>query len=266
MRVGAGVGPAGRLAISPPPPLNHRRALFRVWCGDWGRQTPPPPGQRWPRGWGDEGKGSGRRELAQSPGCPGSWPDAVNKPSPARHSPVRASSAAPRAVGGGSGEASADSVYKSALEPTQAGCEKHFRSIQFLPLTRCQNIPRRSRPGWGHPEPTGRAAPPPRRADEGRSPRARPIPANSHSSGRRGAPERQRGSAPGDGGAGGPATPKPRTRRGGKAGAADRVFFPEIAGPAAPPPPPDRESGPWRLAACRSGPGSPTRSGLRACG
>lgn len=198
MRGGAGRGPAGRpghlSASNPKPPAGSVQSLVRG-----SGKAEPPLGRRWPRGWGDEGKGSGRRELAQSPGCPGSWPDAVNKPSPARHSPVRASSAAPRAVGGGSGEASADSVYKSALEPTQAGCEKHFRSIQFLPLTRCQNIPRRSRPGWGHPEPTGRAAPPPRRADEGRSPRARPIPANSHSSGRRGAPERQRGSAPGEG-------------------------------------------------------------------
>lgn len=55
-------------------------------------------------------------------------------------------------------------------------------------------------PGWGHPEPTGRAAPPPRRADDGRSPERVQFPANSRASGRRGAAERRRGSAPGEGG------------------------------------------------------------------
>lgn len=52
------------------------------------------------------------------------------------------------------------SVYKSALEQTQAGCEKRFRSIKFPPLTRCQNIPQGPRPG----RPRGAPSPPRRRA------------------------------------------------------------------------------------------------------
>lgn len=116
-------------------------------------------------GAGKDGKG--RRELVQAPRRPGYGPEAINKPIPARHSRVSASSAAPRADGGGNSRASTDCIYKSVLEQTQAGCEKHFRSIKFLPLTRCQNIPRRrAHPGWGHPEPAGRATPPPRRPDD----------------------------------------------------------------------------------------------------
>lgn len=129
-------------------------------------------------------------------------------------------------------------------------------------------------PGWGHPEPTGRAAPPPRRADDGRSPERVQFPANSRASGRRGAAERRRGSAPGEGG-GRPCHAEaahPHTRESWRT---DRVFFPGEAGPAAPPPSPDRESAPWRRAARRSGPGSPVGRGfglaaepggaLRAC-
>lgn len=46
-------------------------------------------------GLGEDGKGSGRREAVQSPGRPGSRPEAINKLSPARLCSVRASSAAP---------------------------------------------------------------------------------------------------------------------------------------------------------------------------
>lgn len=108
----------------------------------------------------------------QAPGRPGSGPEAINKLRPARHSRVRASSAAAalRADGGGSG-ASTDSVYKSALEQQARGvCEKQFRSIKFLPLTRCQNIPRgpHPRPGSrggapGSGRPRGAPSPPPGR-------------------------------------------------------------------------------------------------------
>lgn len=196
---------------------------------------------------GDEGKGSGRRELAQSPGRPGSRPDAINKPSPARHRRVHASSAAPRAVEGGSCEASADSVYTSAREQTQAGCEKHFRSIKFLPLTRCQNSP-----GRGYPEPAGRAAPPPRHADSRGSPRARPISCQFvWEEGSRGETKRQRARR-------GERAALPRGNRAPaearKLARPTALSFQRKRGLSRLTHSPTRDPGPWKLAACRSGP------------
>lgn len=80
-------------------------AQSRVWCGAWGRQI---RGMETALGREEAGKGSGRRELVRSLSRPGSRPEAINKPSAARHSRVRASSAAPGADGVGSGEASTD--------------------------------------------------------------------------------------------------------------------------------------------------------------
>lgn len=88
-----------------------------------------------------------------------------------------ASSAAPRADGVGNGEASKD-LFINHLWSRQAGCEKRFRSIKFLPLMRCQNIPHRPLPGWGAPGGWGFPAPPAQERVQ--------FPAYSHSSGRRG--------------------------------------------------------------------------------
>lgn len=109
-------------------------------------------------------------------------------------------------------------MYKSALEQTQAGCEKRFRSIKFLPLKRCQNIPHRPFPPAGEPGSRPASRRPLLAAPTSAAPQERvQFPAYSHLSGRRGAAERQRGSAPG-GGSGWPChaeAARPRSRESG---------------------------------------------------
>lgn len=167
MRGGAGRGPAkrpGRLSASTPePPPGSAQTVARS-VGDADR-------------WDGDGTGAGRAGERRGPEgtCavpdrPGSPPEAINKPSSARRSRRCLQRRPPP------GLREHRSVYKSALEQTRDGCEKRFRSIKFLPVTRCQNIPSRPRPGWGRvPEPAGGAAPPPRRGEECGSPGAPPI-------------------------------------------------------------------------------------------
>lgn len=108
-----------------PPPLNHRPGSVRSLV--WGFWTAEP----WDGDgiWAWKGSAGGNCLVRRS----GSWPEAINKPSAAGHSRVRAFCAAPRAGRVGSGEASTDLLINQLWSRHRPAVKSAFEaSSSFL--------------------------------------------------------------------------------------------------------------------------------------